>query len=194
MVNERQVKFRVKPYFQEAMLQFFVDILVTITLFAVFLIVGFPLDIVIVTTVVYLAIAIPIHYTTICKAIIDRQKKEYITEVLQIERFINEFSLLGDRLGHSNLRFFYPTAMQVDKYRIKTITSCGENKTLRSVLSFKRLLEFAVLEKKEARYFKVTYLKRSKILLTVDLVEPVQLKKKQQREILKALDIINKSI
>lgn len=196
MVNEKAVSFRIKPYIQEATLQIILDILIMVIISTVLIFAKFPLIVCVAVVTGYFAIALVFHYRVVIQAIIDKRKEDYITETVSIKKFIVEYSFAGDRLGRSNLRFFYPKEMQVWKYKIKALNNHGEEKKLRSVMSFRRLLQFAILDKQKIEDLQVTYLKRSKILVRVDLVEEIDknTSKRKKETIKKAIDFINRSI
>ncbi len=196
VVNEKTVSFRIKPYIQEATLQIILDILIMIIISTVLTIAKFPLIVSIAVVIGYFAIALVLHYRVVIQAIIDKRKEDYITETVSIKKFIDEYSFAGDRLGRSNLRFFYPKEMQVWKYKIKVLNNYGQEKKLRSVMSFRRLLQFSILDKQQIEQLQVTCLKRSKILIRVDLVEEIDknTSKRKREAIEKAIDFINRSI
>lgn len=195
MVNEKTISFRLKPYIEEATLQIVLDILVVGVLLGVLIFAKMSLLVCISIVMGYFSIALFFHYRTLIQAIMDKYKRDYTTEVVIIKSFNYEYSFAGDRFGHSYIRFFYPKDMQVCKYKIKIIGDSGEKKKLRSVMSLNRLLEFTMLDKQQIEYLQVTYLKRSKILLHVDLVdEPVKITGKKKKVIEKAIDTINMSI
>lgn len=196
VVNEKAVSFRIKPYIQEDTLQIVLDILIMVIILTVLTFAKFPLIVCVAVVTGYFAIALVFHYRVVIQAIIDKRKENYITETVSIKKFIDEYSFAGDRLGRSNLRFFYPKEMQVWKYKIKLLNNYGQEKKLRSVMSFRRLLQFSVLDKQQIEHLQVTYLKRSKILIRVDLVEEIDknTSKRKREAIKKAIRFINMSI
>ena len=155
----------------------------------------FSLLVCIAVAIGYFILALLFHYRVIIQALKDKKKQDYITEIVSVKGFKEEFSFIGDRLGHSYIRFFYTKDMRVCKYKIKVISDNGEEKKLRSVISSKRLLEFMMLDKQQIEILQVTYLKNSKILLHIDLVdEPVNFTGKSKKVIEKAIHGINTSI
>lgn len=196
MVNKKKVSFRIVPYFQEAILQIILDIFIIVTISIIFTLLKFPIISLIFISVSYFAIVLFFHYRVIILALIDKRKGDYITETVSIKKFVDEFSFAGDRLGNSKIRFFYPKEMQVRKYKLNTISNYNEKKNLRSVMSFRRLVQFMVLDKQQIEYIQVTYLKRSKILIQVDLIEELDknISRKKQEQINKSIHFINKSI
>jgi len=153
----------------------------------------FPVIAYIAVNVVYLIFALIFHYRVIIQAIIDKCNCNCISETICIKMFKEEFSFAGDRLGHSNIHFFYPKEMQVGKYKLKVIGKNGELKQLRAVMSLRRLQEFSAFHKYEIEYFNVTYLKKSKVVVSFDLVEDVDkiVSKRKKEEIKKAIYNIN---
>ena len=195
-INEKIIKYRIEPYIQEATIQVILDILLVAIVTILMIVVKFNLIYILCFAIGYSVIAFILHYRVVIQAIIDKRKKEYITETVSVKSFVEEFSFIGDRLGHSYIRHFYPKDMQVQKKRIKVVDSNGEGKKLRSVMSFKRSFEFVVFDKQQIEYLQVTYLKRSKILVQVELAEKSYKKtsKKDTKVIEKALHIINTSV
>lgn len=195
MVKEKTIDFRINPYIQETSVQIVLDVLVLITIFVVLMLAKFSLLVCIAVAIGYFILALLFHYRVIIQALKDKKKQDYITEIVSVKGFKEEFSFIGDRLGHSYIRFFYPKDMRVCKYKIKVISDNGEEKKLRSVISSKRLLEFMMLDKQQIEILQVTYLKNSKILLHIDLVdEPVNFTGKSKKVIEKAIHGINTSI
>lgn len=196
MVNEKTISFRIEPYVKEATLQAGIDIIIMVLAATVLSVIKFPLSICISIVTGYFAIALILHYRVVIQAIIDKRKGDYITETVSIKKFIDEYSFAGDSLGHSYIHFFYPKEMQVWKYKIKVISNHGEEKKLRSVMSCRRLIEFAVLDKQQIKHLQVTYLKRSKILIRVDLAEEIDknTSRKKTPVTKKAIHFINMSI
>ena len=140
----------------------------------------------------YFAIALFFHYRIAIQAITDKRNKNYVTEVVSINNIYEEFSFAGDRLGHSYIRLLYPKDMKVQKCKIKVVDKNGEQKKIRTVMSSKQALKYMVLETEKIEYLQVTYLKNSKILLYVDLVEePVHFTGKRKKVLEKAIHCIN---
>ncbi|MBQ8767780.1 MAG: hypothetical protein IJZ16_13370 [Clostridia bacterium] len=194
MIKEKMVRFRIEPYIYEALLQMMLDLLVLAMVLVVLTLTNFPSLVCVVVAMGYLVVALVFHYKVAIQAIIDKHAQDYTTEIVSIKSFNDEYSFSGDRLGHSNIRFFYPKDMQVRKYKITTMSDNGKEKKLRSVISFKRLLKFMMLDKQQVEYLQVTYLKRSKILLHVDLVEEtIRFTGKRKKVIEKAIHYINMS-
>lgn len=196
MVNEKTISFRMKPYVQESALQAGIDIIVMVLTATVLSVVKFPLSIWISAIAGYFAIALAFHYRVLIQAFIDKRKGDYVTETISVKRFTEEYSLAGDWLGHSYIHIFYPKEMLVGKFKVKVVDNHGNEKTLRSVISFNRLLEFSILDKQQIDQLQVVYLRRSKILIRCDLLEETdkKLSRKRKKVIEKAIRFINMSI
>ena len=198
VVNEKIIRFRIRPYIQEAILQMILDLLVIILVLTVLLYAEFPLIACIAVVVCYCAVELVVYYRVMIQAIIDKRKKDYISEVVNIKKFTNEFSFAGDRTGNSYLRCFYPKEMCVGKHKIIVIGDDGKEKKLRSVMSLGRLLKFVVLDSQQIEQLQVTYLKRSRILISVDIPKDIDTntnrKRKEANMIDKAVRFINREI
>ncbi len=195
MINEKIIKFRIDPYIQEALVQIILDMIVIVTLLIISIVAEFFWVLCVSVIWVYVVLALMLHYRVVIQAITDKRQGDYITEKVSIAQFSDEYSFTGDRFGNSNIRFFYPKEMSVCKHKIKIVNDRGEENKLRSVMSFKRMINFMVLDGEEIKELKVVYLKRSKILLYVDLVEePIKFSGKRKKRIEKALHTINSSI
>ena len=195
-VTDKAVNYRIEPYTQEAVLQFIIDFIVIVLITVVFVIAQFPAFACVLVDLLYLIFAIILHYKTLIQAILDKNKRDYITEKISIKQFKEEYSFAGDRLGHSYIRLFYPKEMQVSKYKLKVINDRGEEKKLRAVMSFRRTLRFIYFDKNEIEYLNVTYLRKSKIIICFDLIEDIDKipNKRKRAEIEKAINYINKAI
>ena len=195
-VTDKIVKFRIQPYKQEVSLQFIIDLIVSVLVTVVFVVADFPVVACVLFDILYFTVAVIFHYKTLIQAILDKSKRDFVTEKIRIKQFKEEYSFAGDRLGHSYIRIFYPKEMQVGKYKLKVINDKGEEKKLRAVMSFKRTLEFIVFDKNEIEYLNVTYLRKSKIIICFDLIEDIDKipSKRKRAEIEKAINYINKAI
>ncbi len=194
--KEKMIGLRIKPYVQEAILQMVLDVIIT-TLVLIFLnFVGFHNFISIAIVLAYFIFAFLLHYRIVLLALLDKKAQGICSEIVKIESFINEYSFAGDRFGHSNIRFFYAREMQVNKYKIKIIDSKGEVKKLRSVMSFKRSFKLATLDKYQIEYVMLTYLKKSSILIKVELAKELDknISRKKREEIIKTINYINSTI
>ena len=196
MANKNAICLRVEPYMQEAELQVVLDIIIMGIASMILFFAKLPPVICIVVIIGYFILALFLHYRVLSLALVDKHKGDCLTETVKIMRFAEEYSFAGDRLGHGNVRLFYPKEMHVQRYKIKVVNEQGEEKKLRSVMSFRRLLQFSVLNKQQIEYVQVTYLKRSKILICVDLSGEIKtnMNKKKREKIYKAIHNINKSI
>ena len=195
-VTDKIVKFRIQPYIQEVSLQFIIDLIVSVLVTVVFVVADFPVVACVLFDLLYFTVAVIFHYKTLIQAILDKSKRDFVTEKIRIKQFKEEYSFAGDRLGHSYIRIFYPKEMHVGKYKLKVINDKGEEKKLRAVMSFKRTLEFIVFDKNEIEYLNVTYLRKSKIIICFDLIEDIDKipSKRKRAEIEKAINYINKAI
>lgn len=196
MINKKVIDFRIEPYLQEATLQIVIDIVIIALLIVVFAVAKFSLAICAFIVFGYFVIAIVLHYRLLIQALVDKHKGDLITETVGIKRFYEEYSFAGDYLGHSYICKFYPKEMQVQKYRIKVINAHGEEKNLRAVMSFRRLLDFSILDKQQIKHLQIVYLKRSKIFISCNLVEDVDknYNRKKKETIKKSVSFINKAI
>jgi hypothetical protein len=194
--TDKTVKFRIQPYIQEVSLQIIIDMIAVALVTVVFVVAEFPVIAYVLIDLVYFIVAVILHYKVLIQAIIDKNKRDYVTEKISIKQFNGEYSFAGDRLGYSYIRIFYPKEMQVGKYKLKVINDKGEEKKLRAVMSLKRTLEFIVFDKNEIEYLNVTYLRKSKIIICFDLIEDIDKipSKRKRVEIEKAINYINKAI
>lgn len=195
-VTDKIVKFRIQPYIQEVSLQFIIDLIVSVLATVVFVVADFPVVACVLFDLLYFTVAVIFHYKTLIQAILDKSKRDFVTEKIRIKQFKEEYSFAGDRLGHSYIRIFYPKEMHIGKYKLKVINDKGEEKKLRAVMSFKRTLEFIVFDKNEIEYLNVTYLRKSKIIICFGLIEDIDKipSKRKRAEIEKAINYINKAI
>ena len=196
MVNKKLVSFRIDPYINEAISQILVDVLVIAYAGIVMALARFPVSICIFVITLYAVVALLLHYRVAIQATIDKHREEYITEIVKFDTIVDEFSFMGDRLGRSRIQSFYPKEMSVSKCKIKVIDDQGKKKKIRSVMSFRRILNFSMLSQQKVESLQVTYLKRSKILIYVDLVEAFDKKTghKTIRKIENSVHFINVSI
>ena len=104
-------------------------------------------------------------------------------------------------MGHSYVRLFWPKEMDVQRYKI-LVTDHGEKqKKIRTVMSSYRFGKFRALNLQQAEHLRVTYLKRSKILVYVEPAEEIvdgkrkgKAETKRKAEIEKAIRAINRSV
>lgn len=155
----------------------------------------FPFIAYIIFTSGYIAITLLLNYRVIIKALIDKRNKDYVTEIIKFVKFKEEYSFNGDNTGQIKMHFLYPNSF-ISKVKIKVINDHGEEKKLRSVISLKQSIELSILEDHQIEYFKVTYLRNSKIIINIDLVDDINkiASKKKQKIIQKALHCINSSV
>lgn len=194
-INEKIIDFRIEPYIEEATMQLMLEIIIVSLVATLMVIAQFPLIYLACFAIVYSVLSLVFNYRVVIQAITDKRKKECVTEIVSVKCFREEYSFVyADSLGHSYLHRKYPKDMNVQKYKIKVIDSNGEEKKLRSVMSFRRMTDFVFFD--DFEYLKVAYLKRSRILINVELVEELDKKtsKKDKRNIEKALHFINTSV
>ena len=199
MVNKRLnkdiVEYRIQPYIKEASIQLILDILLIGLIVAVSLIAGFSAGICISVIVGYIIMALLLHYRIAIQAIIDIRKGDYVTETVYLKEFDEEYSFIGDRTGHSYIQYFYPKDMHVRKMKIKVIKLDCRIMKIRSVMSFIRVLNFIFVKRASMEYFTITYLKRSKILVGVELYGDIdELLRKERKKSRKWLEKTIKSV
>ncbi|MBR4880636.1 MAG: hypothetical protein IKU19_01810 [Clostridia bacterium] len=198
MINQKSVDFKISPYLQESAMQIVVDIISTVIISVVFILADFPLIVTVLVIAGYFVMALFFHYKVTVQALTDKRKKDYVTERVSIKefKFNEEYSFAGNRLGHSNARLTHPKEMHVCRYKISLADSNGEEIKLRSAASFKRAMQFAILDKYEIEQLQVTYLKRSKILIRVDLADDIdKIKSRKKRDqIKKVIHTINTTV
>lgn len=195
-ITDKIVNYRIAPYTNEATLQIVLDFIVVTLVTVVFVIAKISVIACVAVDLLYLIIAVIFHYKTLIQALLDKNKRDFVTEKISVMRFKEEFSFAGDRFGYSYIRIFYPKKMQVGKYKLKVVNDKGEEKKLRAVMSLKRTLEFVVLDKNEIDYLNVTYLRKSKIIICFDLIEDIDKipSKRKKDEIEKSINYINNAI
>lgn len=195
-IPERIIEFRVHPYMQEASVQIMVDTLLIALAFGVMYFAGFSLIVYLALFLIYGTVALTLHYRVAIQAIIDKRKGDYITETVNVVQFNLEFSFAGNSLGESYARLFYPREMDVHRHKIKIICNDGQKKKIRSFMSYRRVLKFIFLDPEQKEQLQVSYLRRSKILLRVELSKELDKKtsRKKRHEIEKAIRYINSSI
>ena len=195
-LNKDIVEYRVHPYIKEASIQLIIDILLIGLIVAVSLIAGFSAGICISVIVGYIIVALLLHYRIAIQALIDKRNEDYVTETVYIKEFSEEYSFIGDRTGHSYIHYFYPKDMDVQKYKIKVIDTNGEIKKIRSVMSFGRLFDFLALKNVGIENFNITYLKSSKIIVSVEIYGDIDnvLSKQKKKSRKKGINQIIKSV
>ena len=197
-ITDKIINYRIEPYKQEATIQIVLDLIIIIFMTILFIVLDFSVIAVVLINLAYFIIALFLHYRITIQALIDKKNNDIVTETICLEQkqFCEEYSFAGDRLGHSNIRFFYPKEMHVSKYKLKVITDKGEEKKLRSVMSFKRSFKFYVFHENEIKSLNVTYLRKSKIIICFDLIDDIDKipSKRKRTEIEKAINYINKAI
>ncbi len=191
-MNKKMISFRIEPYVQEAFIQMIIDVILValVVVFSVWA--SFPASVCVGIILVLISAEMIFAYRVLILALLDKAKGDFVTETLEIQKIIPEFSFCGDRLGNSHIRFFYSKELGVSGYKIKAFRA-GEKRKLRAVMSYKRLKNLSSLKDNKIELLNITYLKRSKIIINVDLAEELDKKmsKKTREEILKAINYIN---
>ena len=184
-----------EPYFKEVVLKIIIDIIGIGLVTAFMAAFNFPVRYFIYVFLGYGALVYIPSYRIIINALIDKHKKDYITETFCLKDYDEELSLSGEHFGYSYIHRFYPKDMHVTRYKIKVIDKDGKKKKLRSVMSYRRVHKFWLFHEQSIN-LQITYLKRSKIIIHVELAEKIDKKtnKKDVKEIEKALHIINMSL
>ncbi len=181
MISPKIINFRIEPYVKEASIQIVIDVIVISLLMGAMSILGFPV-VGIGGSLIYLVIAMIFHYRVLLCAIIDKRKGDYITKTVRIKGFKHEFSFAGNRGGESFIRSFYPKEEGVDRDIIYVNDEQNEKKKLRTVSSHRRRQKFTVLELCHVEKLRITYLKRSGIIIDVDIDEDInKIKSKNAR-------------
>lgn len=192
-IKDKLVSFRIEPYRNEAFLQVAIDLLILIFIPLFFVGIKAPVIVPIIIFCGYLTVTLIFHYRVLIQALIDKIKKDYVTETISIKQFGIEFSFAGNRFGNSYIRFFYPKELQVKRYKLKVVNECNEEKKLRAVMSYRRKDKFLVFNENQIEFFRVTYLRSSKIIVGFDLPEGIDkiASNKKMEEIKKAIHYIN---
>ncbi len=193
MVSKRIVELRLEPYIKEACMTIFLEAIVVSMVLLLLYFAKFPFIVYAVFVVGFIAVTLLLNYRVIIQALIDKRKEDYVTEIFTVKQFNDEFSFNGNRTGNSYIRYLYPKDLHVSKMKIKVINDRGEEKKIRAVISFRQLLNFVILDDHQIKHLKITYLRRSGILINVDSVDDINqiASKKKQRVIQKALHCIN---
>lgn len=193
-IPERMIEFRVKPYMQEASVQIMVDTLFVALILGTLYGIGCSLIVYLGVFLLYCAVTLTLHYRVAIQALIDKRKGDHITEILSIGQFRKELSFWNNRQGESYAHLFYSRDLEMSRYKIRAIDQHGEKKKLRSIMSSQRLSKLAILH--DEKNLQVTYLRRSKILLRVELAVELDKKtsRKKRQPIEKAIRYINSSI
>ena len=193
-VDGRIINYRVGHFLQETGIVIFQDVLIMILIFTGCCWMDIPVIVAVVFSLFDIVINLIFYYKVIIQAIIDKDKLEYTTEILAIKEFNAEKTIACDRDRRSYVRFLFPKDMDVNRYKIRVINQSGEEKKLRTITSKRRISRFVDLKwDYQIECLKVTYLKRSKILIGVELVEELDKKttRKQRNEIEKTIRAIN---
>ena len=79
-VTDKIVKFRIQPYIQEVSLQFIIDLIVSVLVTVVFVVADFPVVACVIFDLLYFTVAVIFHYKTLIQAILDKSKRDFVTE------------------------------------------------------------------------------------------------------------------
>lgn len=194
MVNNQTIRFRIRPYALEATLELVIEVVCLLLALVTFSYLEAPPLVWVDLVAFCFVFGLFLTYRVFIQANLDNLKKDYITETIQIKKFDVEYSFAGDRLGYSHIRLFYPKDMDVQRYKIIVIDHNGKQKKIRSVMSSYRKHKLFTLFYPRAERLKVTYLRRSKILIYVELAEEIfDCKQERKVEIDKAIRAFNRS-
>lgn len=196
MVKKKTVSAKIEPYAREATIQAGIDIILTAILLSFSVVLNLSPIICIAVPAAYIVFESVFYYRVLIQAYIDKHKGDFVTETVTIKRFSEERSLAGNSLGHSYIRNCYQKEKDVGKYKIKVVNNHGEEKKLRTVMSFRKILHFSILNDHQIEYLQITYLKRSKIIIWYDLLEETEKKLigKKKKAIDKTMHFLNMSI
>lgn len=195
MVNIEMVRFRIHPYAVETALQIVIDIIVILLVAITFAFVRLPIIANITVCALYLVIALFFHYRIIILAFIDSMKQDYVTDTVSIQSFDEEYSFSGNYLGKSHIHLFWPKDMNVQRYKISVLDNSDNKKNIRAVMSSYRKGKFSELYLQNIDCLELTYLRRSKILVNVDLPNEIVVNNRKRKEkIDKTIRAINKTI
>lgn len=196
LMNKKQtVYFRVRPYIQEAVLVGGFHILIVVLLLIGLAHGDISISWRFAICGIYFIALLSTQYRMLILALIDMKRCDYITEIAGIKLFKEE--LLGVRVKEffSLKRTWFDENIQ--RYKVEVIDKNGKKKILRTITSTKRAGCIQSLDHYyQIKDFKITYLKRSKILIAVDLAEELDknISKKEKKTIEKELRIIRNSI
>jgi hypothetical protein len=119
----------------------------------------------------YLILAIFLHYNIGILQLIDIKKGDVIKCSGKIYDYKTESSLSG-HLGHSNVRWFFPKEMGVDRYKLRYVDEDGKKHFVRLIMSFEKrmIVSHGFLDNKAVDYVEIQYLKRSKVLISLKAI------------------------
>ena len=193
--KEQTVYNRVRPYIQEAVLVGGFHIIIIVLLLIALAHGGISINWRFAICGIYFIALLSTQYRMLILALIDTKRCDYITEIVSIKLFREE--LLGFRVKEffSLKRTWFDGNIQ--RYKVEVIDKNGKTKILRAITSTRRAGSIQLLDHYyQIKDFKVIYLKRSKILITVDLAEELDknISKKKRKPIERELSIIRNSI
>ena len=125
-MTKKDIRFRLQPYLEEAILQGIIDAFVVALLSVVLILVEMPWFVCLAADILYIVVALNFHYKLIFQAIIDIRQGDWTAELVSIGNIKEEYSFAGDRLGHSSVRLFYPKEADVRRYKIYVTDQAGK--------------------------------------------------------------------
>ena len=167
--KDKFVDYFLEPYLKEAVLKLIIDIISIGLLTVIMAALNFPIRYFIYVFIGYGVLVYFLSYRIIIRLSIDKRRKDYVTEIVSVKDFDEEQSLTGGYQGFSYIHRFYPQNMDVTRYKVNVIDKQSKKKKLRSVMSYRRRHIFRVFRERNINYLKITYLKRSKIIIHVEL-------------------------
>lgn len=188
-----------QAYYDEAILAFTIDIVIFSGMWILYFIYGNEIQLsilpLIVITVGYFILATLLHYRIAILQLIDIIKGEMAKETVQLCNFKGENSWSG-WMGNSNVSKFYPKDKLVDRFRIYYLNKSNEIKFVRLILSHDKLTKIydTFLEENKLGNIEICYLKRSKILVAINLLSNIKYNNKMEKyykRIEKTVDQIN---
>lgn len=192
--NNEFSKENKQAFYKEAMVAFVIDFALLglgwILYFS--FIFGYGQDILIILfTIFYLAVAVMLHYRIAILEFLDVSRDDIVKQIVNIIDFKTENSWSG-WLGHSNISMFYSKDRMVDRFKIYFLNMTNEKNFIRLIMSLekRKIIYHTFLEDTNSKSIEICYLKRSKILLSFDLLSD----QKYDKNIEKAINQLNKII
>jgi len=194
-LNNEFSKENKQAFYKEAMVAFVIDfaLLGLCWIFYFSFIFGYGQDILIIIsfTIFYLVVAAMLHYRIAILEFLDVSKGDIVKQTVKIIDFKTENSWSG-WLGHSNISMFYPKDRMVDRFKIYFLNMTNEKNFIRLIMSLekRKIIYHTFLEDINSKIIEICYLKRSKILLSFDLLSD----QKYDKNFEKAINQLNKII
>ena len=196
MIEKKTIVFRLEPYSRLAARAAMLDVVIVAVWVALSVVLDFPSIACIGVLFGYSVLALILHYRVILQALVDKRKGDLVTDTVDVQCFLEEFSFVGNRFGQSYVNSFYPKEMDVLQLKLIVVDESEKKKRLRAVMSHKCRSALAQLKKQGISRVRITYLKRSKIVIFIELAEELDEKvsRKTKTEIEKALRTLNRSV